>query len=276
MSLPCGMPRCRWSRSRRREQLLVRASAEALDSRLAALRMGLDTVEYAMAIEEAFGIRLLDAEAERVVTFGDLHQLVLRKLGPVGRAWCLTSTVFYRLRRALVGGLCVQRGDVRPATSVAVLVPAENRRAAWGVLAESLGLGVPALVRPVHLQELIRYTFWSGPIAAVFFALVVARRPAWEHLWGPVAVLIAAAGIGLGLLTLTLTRPWATLVPPGCEDVRGLVTEVVGLNYAKLSPDSSPKCPDDVWAVVVALAADQTGLQPGQIRPEIRIADVMD
>jgi len=89
--------------------------------------VGLDTVEFVMEIEATFGIRLLDAEAERVSTFGDLHALVLRKL--VRGARCLTSAVFYRLRRALVTALAVERRAVRPAVSTETLVAAEGRAA---------------------------------------------------------------------------------------------------------------------------------------------------
>jgi acyl carrier protein len=42
--------------------------------------MGLDTVELIMAVEEDFGIEIENRDAEKVVTVGDLHQLVCEKL----------------------------------------------------------------------------------------------------------------------------------------------------------------------------------------------------
>lgn len=42
--------------------------------------MGLDSVELVMAFEEEFDIEFPDAEAERIVTVGDAHYGILRKL----------------------------------------------------------------------------------------------------------------------------------------------------------------------------------------------------
>jgi acyl carrier protein len=43
--------------------------------------MGLDLVELIVTVEEVFQIQIADDEANRLSTVGDLHQLVLGKLG---------------------------------------------------------------------------------------------------------------------------------------------------------------------------------------------------
>jgi hypothetical protein len=43
--------------------------------------VGLDLVEYAMAIEEAFQVRIPDREAARLRTLGDVHDWVCANFG---------------------------------------------------------------------------------------------------------------------------------------------------------------------------------------------------
>jgi hypothetical protein len=42
--------------------------------------MGLDTVDLVMTVEETFDITISDAEAEKILTVGDLNRYVLSKL----------------------------------------------------------------------------------------------------------------------------------------------------------------------------------------------------
>ena len=60
--------------------------------------MGLDSVELIMAVEEAFGIEIANAEAETIVTVGDLLQIVLHHLPESERS----ETVWPRLREVII------------------------------------------------------------------------------------------------------------------------------------------------------------------------------
>lgn len=42
--------------------------------------MGLDTVELVMALEEEFGINIPNADAEKLVVIGDMHDYIVRTL----------------------------------------------------------------------------------------------------------------------------------------------------------------------------------------------------
>ncbi len=42
--------------------------------------MGLEAIEFIIRIEETFGVRITDGEAEKIRTIGDLEQFTIRKL----------------------------------------------------------------------------------------------------------------------------------------------------------------------------------------------------
>jgi hypothetical protein len=89
--------------------------------------MGLDTVELVMEIEDEFGIRIADDEAERITTVGQTVECVARHLAarrPPGPVVCTSARAFYRLRAALGERFNVPRSAVRPGTPVGTLVPA--------------------------------------------------------------------------------------------------------------------------------------------------------
>jgi hypothetical protein len=110
--------------------------------------MGLDAVELILAVEDGFQIHIEDAEAGRVVTVGDLYQLVVSKLSSGTSKRCLTSAVFYRTRRRIVSVLGVDRREIRPCTSLEALLPEASRRNLWFALEEAMGLRLPALEHP--------------------------------------------------------------------------------------------------------------------------------
>jgi acyl carrier protein len=55
--------------------------------------VGLDSVQIILTVEEQFGIKISDAEAERLIRVSDLHRCIAKKLqgrasvGDAGRGW---------------------------------------------------------------------------------------------------------------------------------------------------------------------------------------------
>lgn len=64
-------------------------------------RMGLDSVEMIIEVENSFGFTIKNEDAERVRTVGELYQLVLRNLTGMPNPRCKTQHLFYRLRNNL-------------------------------------------------------------------------------------------------------------------------------------------------------------------------------
>jgi hypothetical protein len=95
--------------------------------------MGLDVVEFVMAVEDAFGLAVPDAEAERLTTPGRLIDYLAGRLPPGGAeaGACLSQRAFYKLRRATCVGLSVDRQAVLPGTHLAAFFAGEEGERAW-------------------------------------------------------------------------------------------------------------------------------------------------
>jgi acyl carrier protein len=108
--------------------------------------MGIDSVEFVMAIEEAFQIAIPDSDAERIATPRQVVDYVLQRLGEAEQRACLEQRGFYRLRRAVTRVFGVTRADVVPGTRWEDILPARQRRHNWRLLQQATGISPwPAL-----------------------------------------------------------------------------------------------------------------------------------
>jgi hypothetical protein len=90
--------------------------------------MGLDLVEFTIAIEDAFGIFIPDADAQRLDTPGSLLEYLEGRLHR-GSAACLEQRAFYRLRQAGMRVLNRPREAFRPSTQwIELLHPKHQHR----------------------------------------------------------------------------------------------------------------------------------------------------
>jgi acyl carrier protein len=118
--------------------------------------MGLDAVEIVMKVEETFDIAIADSEAEKIVTPGQLIDLIQSKVERTDHAACLTQRAFYRLRASLVRQLGVHRSKIKLETSLATLFPRPNRRTNFHAVAADIGVTKEiGFVRPGWLIILI-------------------------------------------------------------------------------------------------------------------------
>ena len=102
--------------------------------------MGLDIVEFIMAVEAAFGVEIADADAARIYTPRDLVTYLRTRLPATpSSAACLTQQAFYRTRRAVVARFDRPRGALRPATALAGVIPPTGRAERWRALRADLG-----------------------------------------------------------------------------------------------------------------------------------------
>ncbi len=127
--------------------------------------MGLDFVELVLDVEETFGFRIADQDAPTIRTVGDLIRYTRSHVGNRVSPYCATSRAFYQLRRGLLSILPLSRSQVRPDSSLEVLIPARDRRVVWSRLSEA-GIQLP----PLHLSWPV---LWWSMIAVVVLAIAL-------------------------------------------------------------------------------------------------------
>jgi hypothetical protein len=99
-----------------------------------------DELSLVFAVQKAFQIKLTQPDADRIVTMGDLHDVLVEKLSEVGGAKCASMMTFLRIRRALAElQPSVRIAPATPLTEVSSLSP----RRLWKHLAKSTGLAIP-------------------------------------------------------------------------------------------------------------------------------------
>jgi hypothetical protein len=197
--------------------------------------MGLDAVEIVMEVEEAFDIRLEDAEVEKMDTPRDLIESVLSKVAQTGAAACLTQRAFNLLRRKLLHHLALKRRDVSPSARLVDLVPRPKRSDLLQHLAAEFGTQpLPGLVRPQWLVALL--TTGSLAVGIAVGGALVTLAPASGPAGGIFAGVFTAAIVGFlaGVASIGLR----TEFPPLTATVGDLSRWIVAHK-----PDLAPSAP---------------------------------
>lgn len=107
--------------------------------------MGLDSVELLMSVEDKFGIRIEDSEAEKIYTVQNFVDSVYSKIITNPNEKCLTQIVFYRIRKA-VRILKLTDKEIKPETKIAELLSKTELKENWHLLKTEIELELPELV----------------------------------------------------------------------------------------------------------------------------------
>jgi len=236
--------------------------------------MGLDIVEYVMAVEQEFEIVLDDDDLGRIRSVGEFHQLVLREIRtkhpPVNvdrarRAVCVSSRGFYHLRKALIQCGFGTRKEIAPKTVLESIIPKENRRARWGELAEAMKCELPRLVRG-------RALCWTLFGCSALLAL------------GPMGFgfIQSASAIGLWLalsipalciLSFELSQPLAVEFQRWHQTVGNLTEWLVANNWRHFAEPNRERTDREVWDTICRLLVEMQGLDPAQITADATFVD---
>lgn len=169
--------------------------------------MGLDGVELVIEIEEEFGIKVPDGDAESTRTVGDLVNLVRRLVMAKGEpAW--RAEALSRIRQVLSSALLVDPNLVTFERELSELVPVERRLQVWRDLHEA-EFQLPALSTRWSGRLLILATIGlslgagfvvggRSPVAGVLITIfTVAAAPALAY---AAVQRLASSGIWPGLI----------------------------------------------------------------------------
>ena len=107
--------------------------------------MGLDSVELVMTVEEKFGIRIPDAECEKIYTVQDFANAVYSKIIKHPNEKCLSQIVFYKIRRA-VKNVNPMNDLITPNSKIKEVIGMDRLRTKWKKIEKLVGLKMPKLV----------------------------------------------------------------------------------------------------------------------------------
>ncbi len=107
--------------------------------------MGLDSVELLMSVEDKFGIRIEDSEAEKIATVQHFADTVYNKIIVNPTDKCLTQIVFFRIRKAFQK-LNLTDLDIKPTSKISDLLTQSDLKINWNRLQSELELKLPELV----------------------------------------------------------------------------------------------------------------------------------
>ncbi|MFO0897652.1 MAG: hypothetical protein U0836_09555 [Pirellulales bacterium] len=157
--------------------------------------MGLDAHELILEVEDEFHVRFSDAELEKTLTVGQFHELICRRISAGSSSRCISQMAFYRVRAALVKLADANRADVRPAASLANLLPLGKRIEFWNRFREETGLALPAL-SPLWEGQLSRWWSYVAAASVVLVAVGIAAALGFEDL------VLLLAGLSLALVSI--------------------------------------------------------------------------
>jgi hypothetical protein len=107
--------------------------------------MGLDSVELVMTVEEKFGIRIPDAECEKIYTVQDFADAVYPKIVIHPTEKCLSQIIFYKVREA-IKSVNPANDLITPDSKIKEVVGMDGLRTKWGKIEKAIGLKLPELV----------------------------------------------------------------------------------------------------------------------------------
>ncbi len=227
--------------------------------------MGLDSIELVMRVEETFDVKFSDQVLEETRTVGDLYLVLLTLLharmvtkencSTDAEGRCVSSRLFYRIRRFLVNSGFVSRKEVRVDQPLERLIPWWRRREFWKQFQKETEYRLPRLRRPgwmvaflIILLISVFFTLFRNSVESVIIAMVVA--------------------ICLTYLAGLLVRPLDICFPSDIRTVRNLIEMELALNLQQTVNEINRKVAANVWETLQCTIADVLGLHPRDIKRE--------
>jgi len=228
--------------------------------------MGLDSVEILMKVEDTFGIKIPNREAEQILTVGDFHNVVWKRLQGKPNSKCLSQGLFYKLRRAFVEKFNITPHELHPELSPENIFPKAGRREAYLNFAETTNLKLPALVLTQGWETfLIAFglTVIAGALGASLILINYFDFTKWT-------LLFPVAGIALTILLSNLLNPLRIRIQD--PTVRAFTERTLVLNYSKTAGNTDLNR-QEMEMIINHIIADMSGLELEEISAEKKIGD---
>ncbi|PVD53097.1 hypothetical protein DC498_06965 [Terrimonas sp.] len=228
--------------------------------------MGLDSVEILMKVENTFGIKIPDHEAEKIITIGDFHNAVWKHLSGKDSEGCRSQTLFYRLRKGFQDYFNVPYSEILLNTSPENIFPEEKRREHYYDFAISTGLALPQLVltRPwANFLNTTGFLFIAGGAVTSNMLIFFYNQSKW-------LLLIPVAGICTTILLSYSLNSKRTRIP--LKTLRAFTEQTLMLNFAAMHSDEGANR-KEMEFVINHIISDMAGVDIEEITPGKKIAD---
>lgn len=226
-----------------------------------------DDADLIESLESSFGISFGENELADVVTLGDLHQSLLRRLSntsPGPRMHCRSAAAFRALRRSFSQA---SSGSVRPSTPIATLIEDRRESDAIRQIEAHSGLSLDSLVVSAGVMSAALAIASAASIGAI-----ILWPPHDSPLANTVMGLFWTAIVWLILvgLFLSATGDRFMRLDRAIATVGDLADRAAHLNFAKLSGGANQNHPDDVWRTLTWLCRKELG-HAGHIDRDTRL-----
>ena len=228
--------------------------------------MGLDSVEILMKVEETFGIKIPDVEAQNIVTVGDLHNAAWRHLSGKHSDKCQSQKLFYKLRRSFADKYEFPPQQLNPETSPDKIFPKINRRQEYLRFSAETSLTLPDLILAGFWQKMLTSVGFVAIGGGLITSLILINFFDYSK-W---SLFIPVAGI---IITVTLSQlldPKRVLI--NADTMRVFTQQTLNLNYSALSGKNEFNR-TEIESVIDHIIINQAGLDPGEVTADKKIGD---
>lgn len=242
-----------------------------------------DIVELVMAVEAAFDVEIADEQAEQIETVGQLRDFLAehfrRRFGaPTSSVACLNLAAFSRVRRTLLLNSTLPRREIRPSTSLEIMLPPLQQRAfrrrTWDALRRGLGVELPRLEHGKFVGGMLHaalcFLLFGFPLGVFFAVMIFDPQFQLGMNWIWIHALFVGAVIHFGG---KLFEPLATRLPDNASRVDNLVEFVTRQNFGSLVAARGSWSEDELWRTLRSVVAEATAIELHKIQPQSRFVD---
>lgn len=228
--------------------------------------IGLDSVEILMKVEDTFGIKIPDQEAEKIITVGNFHDAVWRHLSGKQSDKCKSQGLYYKLRKSFANSFNFPTQQFNLNTSPELIFPKSNRRQEYFAFSNETNLKLPNLILTKPWAKILTTFGLITIIGGLVTSLVLINFYNYSK-W---TLLFCLAGIIMTILLSELFNPMRTLIKE--TTIREFIQRTLALNFTTLSTEQGTSR-KEMESVVNYIISDLVGLDIEEISPDKKIAD---
>jgi acyl carrier protein len=207
--------------------------------------MGLDGVELVMALEEGFGVKIADAEAEACFTPAAVIDIIFSKLRASDHRVCVGQRAFYLLRKALTQRLGIPRSKVTLGADIRTFTAGRLEKEVWQHLKAAVqARSWPALTRPKWMVG----GLWLLALSTFGVLLLLLH-------WAAAAM----CAVLVAVVAVRITQPFRSQIPIRYSRVRKLVPFAI-------TSDAIAWTREQVAVLVKKLVVENLGIRADQYR----------